>query len=103
MHLQLIFLDLLYLLQVALSDFQCTDMSGMKTLRQVMPVTRPHWVGDGFNVYPLLGQLAFTKDISPFLMLDYAAPKVFEPTTRKLGVGQHPHRGFETVTIAYQV
>jgi redox-sensitive bicupin YhaK (pirin superfamily) len=77
-------------------------MSTMKTLKLVLPVTRPHWVGDGFNVYPLLGQLAFSEEISPFLMLDYAAPKRFEPTSKKLGVGQHPHRGFETVTMALQ-
>lgn len=44
----------------------------------------------------------FTKEVSPFLMFDYAAPKVFPPTKRKLGVGEHPHRGFETVTIAFK-
>ena len=53
-------------------------------------------------MYPVFANLAFTKDISPFLMFDHAAPKHFDPTDRKLGVGQHPHRGFETVTIAYQ-
>lgn len=45
--------------------------------------------------------MAFTKEVSPFLMFDFAAPKHFPPTTKKLGVGQHPHRGFETVTIAF--
>lgn len=74
----------------------------MKTLLNILPPTRPHWVGDGFNVHPLFADMAFTKRVSPFLMLDYAAPKHFDPTSRKLGVGQHPHRGFETVTIAYQ-
>lgn len=74
----------------------------MKSIKKLLPTTRPHWVGDGFNVYPVLGQEAFTNEISPFLMFDYAAPKVFKPSSKKLGVGQHPHRGFETVTIAYQ-
>lgn len=63
----------------------------------------PHWVGDGFPVrsvfsYDNLGREA----LSPFLMLDYAAPRHFEPSPRRRGVGEHPHRGFETVTIVYQ-
>jgi redox-sensitive bicupin YhaK (pirin superfamily) len=45
---------------------------------------------------------AFTAEVSPWLMFDYAAPKEFGPTTTRRGVGQHPHRGFETVTIAFQ-
>ena len=39
--------------------------------------------------------------MSPFLLLDYAGPFTFDPTTKRRGVGQHPHRGFETVTIVY--
>lgn len=61
-----------------------------------------HWVGDGFNVYPVFANKAFTNDLSPFLMFDYGAPKHFPPTKKRLGVGQHPHRGFETVTVAFQ-
>jgi quercetin 2,3-dioxygenase len=61
----------------------------------------PHWVGDGFPVHGMFGYTGDTKRISPFLMLDYAAPTRFEPTTHRRGVGQHPHRGFETVTIVY--
>lgn len=53
-------------------------------------------------MFPVFHNLAFTSRISPFLMLDYGAPKTFPKTSKKLGVGQHPHRGFETVTIAYQ-
>jgi redox-sensitive bicupin YhaK (pirin superfamily) len=60
-------------------------------------------VGDGFNVHPVFADKAFTNELSPFLMFDYAAPKHFEPNKRKpRGVGTHPHRGFETVTIAFQ-
>ena len=73
----------------------------MKSIKKILPATRPHWVGDGFKVHPVLGQTAFTNEISPFLMFDYAAPIYCEPTTRKRGVGQHPHRGFETVTISF--
>jgi len=74
----------------------------MKTVVDVMLKPRPHWVGDGFHVLPVFDRKAFTRDMSPFLMFDYGAPKAFSPTRGKLGVGQHPHRGFETVTIAWQ-
>ena len=62
----------------------------------------PRQVGDGFYVYPIFAELAFTNEVSPFLMFDYAQPKNFEPTTQQRGVGEHPHRGMETVTIALQ-
>jgi len=75
----------------------------MKKIKTILPANNhSHWVGDGFNVRPVFAQLAFTQDISPFLMFDYAAPREFEATQEKLGVGPHPHRGFETVTIAFQ-
>jgi redox-sensitive bicupin YhaK (pirin superfamily) len=61
-----------------------------------------HWVGDGFPVRNLFPSNGINKEIDPFLMLDYAGPSHFEPSKRSHGVGQHPHRGFETVTIAYQ-
>ena len=72
-----------------------------KTLETVLPPARPHWVGDGFLVRPLFGPLAFTPAVSPFLMLDWAAPAHFPPSEVPRGVGPHPHRGFETVTIVY--
>ncbi|MBP7335361.1 pirin family protein [Niveispirillum sp.] len=63
---------------------------------------RPHWVGDGFPVRSLLTYNTLGGHISPFLLLDYAGPHSFEPTARRRGVGDHPHRGFETVTIVYE-
>lgn len=62
---------------------------------------RGHWVGDGFPVRSLFSQDSHGEHVSPFLMLDYAGPARFEPAARPRGVGQHPHRGFETVTIVY--
>ena len=60
-----------------------------------------HWVGDGFPVRSLFSYGTQGAHISPFLLLDYAGPHVFEPSRHRRGVGQHPHRGFETVTIVY--
>lgn len=73
-----------------------------KSIEKVLPTPTSHWVGDGFNVYPVFGNKAFTNELSPFLMFDYGAPKKFPPTSKQLGVGSHPHRGFETVTLALQ-
>src|SRR6201985_89189 len=61
-----------------------------------------HWVGDGFPVRSLFNYDQLGRHISPFLMLDYAAPTTFPAAARPRGVGEHPHRGFETVTIVYQ-
>jgi quercetin 2,3-dioxygenase len=63
---------------------------------------RGHWVGDGFPVRSLFSYDRFGEHISPFLLLDYAGPHRFEPTNARRGVGEHPHRGFETVTIVYE-
>jgi redox-sensitive bicupin YhaK (pirin superfamily) len=61
-----------------------------------------HWVGDGFPVRTLFSYQSMSEELSPFLMLDYASPTPFTPTTTAKGVGPHPHRGFETVTIVYE-
>jgi redox-sensitive bicupin YhaK (pirin superfamily) len=74
----------------------------LKTILGTTSAPGRHWVGDGFPVHGMFG---YSGDgvaaRSPFLMLDYAAPTRFEPSAHRRGVGQHPHRGFETVTIVY--
>jgi redox-sensitive bicupin YhaK (pirin superfamily) len=73
----------------------------MKQIADVMRANGGHWVGDGFPVRSLFSYHGDTEAISPFLLFDYAGPHMFEPAARPRGVGQHPHRGFETVTIVY--
>ncbi len=73
--------------------------------RRVSKTLRPeeqHWVGDGFFVSTLFSPFQIDpQTISPFILLDHAAPKYFSPSLSRRGVGEHPHRGFETVTFAY--
>jgi hypothetical protein len=73
----------------------------MKQVVEVMRSQGGHWVGDGFPVRSLFSYQGDTAAISPFLLFDYAGPHVFQPAAQPRGVGQHPHRGFETVTIVY--
>ena len=73
-----------------------------KAVVAVYPGPKGHWVGDGFPVRSLFSYDQLGRQISPFLLLDYAAPTVFAPAASPRGVGEHPHRGFETVTIVYQ-
>ncbi|AWY40331.1 pirin family protein [Pseudomonas putida] len=73
----------------------------MKNIIGIYTSPRGHWVGDGFPVRTLFSYDNLGKHISPFLLLDHAGPAQFTPTTERRGVGQHPHRGFETVTIVY--
>ena len=74
----------------------------MKKLIGIRGNDQGHWVGDGFPVRTLFFYQDLGKQMSPFLMLDYAGPAEFPSTTERKGVGSHPHRGFETVTIVYE-
>ncbi len=72
-----------------------------KKLRCIQRSADRHWVGNGFPVRTLFSYPNLGAVLSPFLLLDYAGPREFPPTDQRLGVGEHPHRGFETVTIVY--
>ena len=74
----------------------------MKEVLEIHKAPDMHWVGDGFPVRQLIAPGTADGALDPFLMLDYAEPTDFKPTNKKRGVGQHPHRGFETVTVVYQ-
>ncbi len=74
----------------------------VKKLRRIQRSTERHWVGDGFPVRTLFAYSDQGAELSPFLLFDYAGPMEFPPTNERLGVGEHPHRGFETVTIVYE-
>jgi len=75
----------------------------MKNIIGVYSAPRPHWVGDGFPVRSLFSYHDHGQALSPFLLLDYAGPAEFPPGNGHYkGVGEHPHRGFETVTIVYK-
>lgn len=79
--------------------------SGQGEAKAVVQVYQPgsaHMVGDGFPVRNLLPSNDLDRQLDPFVMLDYAGPAHFPPTDVPRGVGEHPHRGFETVTILYQ-
>ncbi len=76
--------------------------TALKRVLDIRSAPGRHWVGDGLPVHNLFGYNGpGVAERSPFLMLDYGAPYDFGPTTKQLGVGQHPHRGFETVTVVY--
>ena len=79
--------------------------TGTTVVKEVAGIYQPgsaHMVGDGFPVRNLFPSNDLDREVSPFLMLDYAGPHYFEPTDHPRGVGEHPHRGFETVTIVYE-
>ena len=73
-----------------------------RTVAGIFEGSEPHIVGDGFPVQTFFPQPGLDAEISPFLLLDYAGPKEFPPTGEPRGVDEHPHRGFETVTVLYQ-
>lgn len=74
----------------------------MKELAFIKRSNERHWVGDGFPVRSIFSYNDIAEEMSPFLLMDHAGPANFPATSHKLGVGQHPHRGFETVTIVYE-
>jgi len=76
-------------------------MDNMKHVVKVYQPVSAHWVGDGFPVRNMFSDENLGEAISPFLLLDYAGPAEFPPSSEQRGVGEHPHRGFETVTIVY--
>lgn len=75
-----------------------------KQVEMVLAPKQPHFVGDGFRVHNFIpsGYGLSMERMDPFIMLDYASRYHFPPTGKPKGVGVHPHRGFETVTIAYK-
>jgi redox-sensitive bicupin YhaK (pirin superfamily) len=77
------------------------DDKPVKKLRCIQRSVDRHWVGNGFPVRTLFAYPNLGPVITPFLLLDYAGPMEFSATTERRGVGEHPHRGFETVTIVY--
>jgi len=78
-----------------------TEAKAMKKLRGIQRSVDRHWVGNGFHVQTLFAYPNLGSVLSPFLLLDYAAPRAFSPTDERRDVGEHPHRGFETVTLVY--
>jgi redox-sensitive bicupin YhaK (pirin superfamily) len=82
---------------------QAKQVSGMKKVEKIVAPPPRHWVGDGFNVHGFFPHGPLTGHrMSPFFLLDYNAVTNFAPREEPFGVGPHPHRGFETVTIAYK-
>lgn len=73
----------------------------LRTIQGIYNGPPAHWVGNGFPVRSLFSYRDHGKALSPFILLDHAGPCTFEPGTERRGVGTHPHRGFETVTIVY--
>ena len=82
----------------------------MRSIKHIHGDKAPHWVGDGFYVKTLINHLDDTPDFNyshtdPFLLFDYGEPTMFSPNAdyklQPHGIGQHPHKGFETVTLAY--
>jgi redox-sensitive bicupin YhaK (pirin superfamily) len=74
----------------------------MKKLLRIHRSSETHWVGNGFPVRSVFDYNGLGQELSPFLLLDYAPSQQFSPTPERRGVAGHPHKGFETVTIAYQ-
>lgn len=79
-----------------------TNIDQNTTVANVYPAPKRHWVGDGFYVHTMFHYKQTYKNLDPFLLMDYAAPYHYKGGREQVrGVGEHPHRGFETVTIAF--
>ncbi|WP_159990316.1 pirin family protein [Pelistega ratti] len=76
----------------------------MKKVMNIATAPAKHWVGNGFHVHGMFNYNDTSRNLDPFLLMDYNSPRYFDGgrTSDFRGVGEHPHRGFETVTIAYQ-
>lgn len=76
----------------------------VRNVEMIVRPGQPHYVGDGFRVHTFIpsSQKLDMKRMDPFIMMDYNSKHYFEPSETPRGVGVHPHRGFETVTIAYK-
>jgi redox-sensitive bicupin YhaK (pirin superfamily) len=77
-------------------------MSIERKISGVFHGSEHHWVGDGFRVSTYFPSNELENKLSPFFLMDYHAPYTYAPTDAPRGVGAHPHRGFETVTIAWE-
>ncbi len=73
-----------------------------KTVAKITKPAAPHFVGDGFRVHNFIPGTSTMQEMDPFIMLDYNSKYHFTPSEIPRGVGVHPHKGFETVTIAYK-
>lgn len=85
-----------------MSHHETIETAATKDIVGIYQPGSRHMVGDGFPVRNLFPSNDLDREVSPFLMLDYAGPQYFTPTDHPRGVGEHPHRGFETVTIVYE-
>jgi redox-sensitive bicupin YhaK (pirin superfamily) len=81
--------------------FRRIHTRGMKNVLRIHRQPEGHWVGDGFPVHTVLDYQRH-PELSPFLLLDHAGPADFSPAEKARGVGWHPHRGFETVTLVLE-
>lgn len=80
-----------------------TTKFSLKNVTQILKAPPKHWVGDGFHVHSMFSYDDEPERFSPFLLLDFFAREEFKPNEGEpRGVGEHPHRGFETVTILHE-
>lgn len=86
---------------IAPNDLEASGERLEKRVERILDSPDMHWVGDGFPVRSIFNYDDHGALLSPFLLLDHTAPMHFEPAAAPRGVGQHPHRGFETVSIVY--